>query len=71
MYEDLTDGMFDIDDHFTYETLRWIKTVKVAPKEVPDLVLAEKLVKMKSRFKISAGPDFSTLENSLYFTLTS
>ena len=52
--EDIVDGLFDIDEHIdiTCVPLRWKKVIKVAPEEVPDLMLAEKLVEMDSKFKL-------------------
>ncbi len=55
--EDILDALFDIDEHIdiTCMSLKWRKTIKVAPEEVPDLMLAEKVIKMESRFKLFDG----------------
>jgi hypothetical protein len=52
--EDIVDAFFDIDDHIdlTCVALKWTKTIKVAPEEVPDLFLAEKVVALESKFKL-------------------
>ncbi len=52
--EDIVDALFDIDEHIdiTCVSLKWTKTINVAPTEVPDLMLAEKVIEMEYRFKL-------------------
>lgn len=52
--EDILGALFDLDDHIsvTCVALEWKKTLKVSPEEVPDIMLAEKVIQMEARFKV-------------------
>ncbi len=65
--EDILDALFDIDEHIdiTCVLLKWRKTIKVAPEEVPDLMLAEKLIEMESRFKLFEGALSELMTNQM------
>ncbi len=52
--DDILEALFCSSKHIdiTCVSLKWKKTIKVAPEEVPDLVLIEKVVEMESKFKL-------------------
>lgn len=53
--EDIYGALFDLDEHnveLLCVALKWSQTIKVAPEEVPDMILAERLVEMEGKFKV-------------------